>query len=139
MELWPGPEFGVTIPTAVLAKMQLDRMVTRVLLNAALKAEHVAAQPGLQPDGADGISLMELAATYREQQRTIERAALGTHRRRSITDDLLKEVAEIALSNPARPTSAVADKMSTSKRNATRWIKTAGDRGFLPKVGTSAR
>jgi hypothetical protein len=51
--------------------------------------------------------------------------------RRSLTDDFLKEIAEVARQNPGRATLAVANHFQTAHRNASRWIKAAKDRGFL--------
>jgi hypothetical protein len=57
--------------------------------------------------------------------------ALGVRRRRLITDDLLREVAEAAQSDPVRPNEAVRKAMHTSVRTASRWITEAKKRGFL--------
>jgi hypothetical protein len=62
-----------------------------------------------------------------------EKDALALRRQRTITDDHLREVAEIYLSDgTGAPTEAVKDQMDTSKRNATRWVAQARERGLIP-------
>ena len=58
--------------------------------------------------------------------------ALALRRQRSINDELLREVARVYLAADSAPTEAVADELGTSKRNATRWVAMARQRGFLP-------
>ena len=53
-------------------------------------------------------------------------------RRRSVTDGLLRQVADVYREyQHGTPTKAVAEKLGTSHRNATRWIASAKQRGFI--------
>jgi len=64
---------------------------------------------------------------------------LRAHGRRSITDELLREVASVvAKDTRGKPNLAVQTEMHTSSRNATRWIKAAKERGFLSEGATDA-
>jgi hypothetical protein len=73
-------------------------------------------------------------STYeREQLEEVKRRAVAGQRVwRAVTPQLLAEVAGIVQANPHRPKKAVAEKMYTSERNATRWIAAAVDAGKLP-------
>jgi hypothetical protein len=65
-----------------------------------------------------------------------QESALGKRRRRTVTDELLREVARVYLSDSTgAPTKAVADHFPTSHRNATRYVALARERGFLPPYG----
>ena len=62
-------------------------------------------------------------------------AVAASRRRRIVTDDLLQEVAEVYKADTTRrPTQAVADHFFTGHRNATRWVRLAHDRKFLPDI-----
>jgi hypothetical protein len=57
-------------------------------------------------------------------------------RRRTVTDELLREVARVYESDTTgAPTKAVSDRFPTSHRNATRYVALARERGFLPPYG----
>jgi len=58
--------------------------------------------------------------------------ALGLRRQRSVDDVLLRRVARIYQETEWAPTEAVKDQIPTSKRNATRYVALARERGFLP-------
>jgi hypothetical protein len=58
--------------------------------------------------------------------------ALIRHRRRVIDDAHLRYVAQIYKNAPKAPTEAVAEQLHTAKRNATRWVAMARERGFIP-------
>ena len=62
-------------------------------------------------------------------------AVAASRRRRVVTDELLQEVAEVYKADTTRrPTQAVADHFFTGHRNATRWVRLARDRKFLPDI-----
>jgi hypothetical protein len=58
-------------------------------------------------------------------------ASQAPNRRQRINDEFLAQVAEIARANPHRPTAAVSEQMSTSHRNASRWVGAARERELL--------
>lgn len=59
-------------------------------------------------------------------------SALRARGRRSITDDLLREVAAVVQDDPlGEPNQAVQRQLHTSSRTASRWIAAAKRRGFL--------
>ena len=61
---------------------------------------------------------------------TMRRARAG--RKVKVTDDLLREVAEVYRANVSgKPTEAVANHFDRSHRTATLYIKRARDNGFL--------
>jgi hypothetical protein len=64
-------------------------------------------------------------------------------RRRSMTDDLLREVAEVhrAAEQAGAPSivRAVADRFTISYSSAERWVRQARSRGFLPPAERGAR
>jgi len=60
--------------------------------------------------------------------------------RRVVTDELLREVAEVVRADPrGTPNKAVQQTMHTSARNASRWIKAARERGFLSEGSDNAK
>jgi hypothetical protein len=62
------------------------------------------------------------------------RNARALRQYRSVTDALLREVAGVYQADTTgSPTEAVAEHFPTSKRTATRWLRLARDRGFLPE------
>ena len=67
-----------------------------------------------------------------EHEQRAKTGALQLRRRRSVNDELLREVAAVYLDEPDAPTEAVADEFDVSKRTATRWVAAARDRGLLP-------
>lgn len=80
---------------------------------------------------ADGVNTIEdLQAAVADGV-----AAADTHRTyRSIDADLLERVAEIVTANRQKPALAVRTEMSTTSRNASRWIAAARKQGFLPPL-----
>ncbi len=79
--------------------------------------------------GADGKYLFN-----RDDTHDTEKNARALRRQRSVTDELLREVADVYLADTfGAPTLAVEDHFNTSNRTATRWVKLARQRGFLPK------
>lgn len=100
-------------------------------------------------DATEGFgSLMKLYALVREDRlppsdsdraddvvkamRNAGKAAAATRGRRKMTDDLLREVAEVYLADTSgAPTQAVADHFYTGHRNATRYVAKARERGFI--------
>jgi len=63
-------------------------------------------------------------------------AAVAIRRRRTVTDELLQEVAAVYLADTTgKPTKAVAAHFPTSHRNATRYVAMARERNFLPEYG----
>jgi hypothetical protein len=56
----------------------------------------------------------------------------SARRQRVVTNQLLAAVAKCYLMADRAPTETVAREFNTSKRNATRWVATARERGFLP-------
>ena len=113
------------ITPATLRKLDWALIFERVRFYAS-----TAATAGLRLDRGEGIA-SELSTITPAQARSIERVAEGDLRRRSVTDELLRRVAEIAVADRATPTKTVAAQLHTSHRNATRWIATARKRGFL--------
>ena len=62
-------------------------------------------------------------------------AIAASRRRRIVTDELLQEVAGVyGADTTGKPTQAVADHFYTGHRNATRWVRLARDRKFLPDI-----
>jgi hypothetical protein len=59
-------------------------------------------------------------------------SALRLRRRRTVDDELLREVAEVWSPTSKTPTEDVADHFFTSHRNASRWVAEARRRGFIP-------
>ena len=73
---------------------------------------------------------MSSAATTRTTPRG---APSALSRQRKVTDELLREVAEVYQSDTlGAPTLAVEDHFDKPNRTATRWVKLARHRGFLP-------
>jgi hypothetical protein len=118
----PGAE---PIIPATLGKLDWALIFWRVKFYAS-----TAATTGLRPDRGEGI-VSVLSAITPDQARSIERVAEGDLRRRSVTDELLRRVAEIATANRETPTKTVAAQLHTSHRNATRWIAAARKAGLL--------
>ncbi|HUZ20623.1 MAG TPA: hypothetical protein VMU75_08650 [Acidimicrobiales bacterium] len=116
---------GADLTPAALRKLDWPLIFERVRFWATS-----AAAMGIRPDLGEGIvsGLSDLTA---DEARSIERVAEGDVRRRRVNDALLRDVAAIVRANPAEPTKAVAAQRFTSHRNATRWIATARERGFL--------
>ncbi len=56
--------------------------------------------------------------------------------RRQMTDDLLRDVARVYTEAESKPTVAVMRHFQVSRPTAGRWVMTARERGFLPKVPT---
>ena len=81
----------------------------------------------------DCVSLLALAVARKaaDREEVEERARRTVRRRRVISDELLKEVADHARANPRAPTTEVKERMFTSHRNATRWLGLARKRGLL--------
>lgn len=81
-----------------------------------------------------GIAAIALAAARNSGESNEVAAvtsALGTRKRRLLSADHLRKVAEIVRDNPETPTQAVKEQMFTGYRNASRWISAAKDKGFL--------
>jgi len=67
-------------------------------------------------------------------------SALAIRRRRTITDELLREVAHVYESDTTgAPTKAVSDQLFTSHRNATRYVALARERGLLAPFGEETK
>lgn len=79
------------------------------------------------------------AGAWRGDPEQAAAAALRARRRHAMTDELLKDVAQIVRSHPDAPTAAVQDLMHVSYRTAGRWVAEARGRGFLPPVSRKAR
>jgi len=68
---------------------------------------------------------------FREARKAMRNARSGA--RRTVTDDLLRQVADIYRLNVTdRPVEAVQGAFGTSHRTAARYVQTARDKGFLP-------
>lgn len=123
----------VPLPLAIFRALDIENLVEQitgylgeyVIETAALASgditrlsDLVYARAGLRPDAA-----AELDAA--------RRGAVAMLRRRTIGDELLREVADIVRLHPKKSAEAVASKMSTGVRNASRWIAKAREGGFL--------
>jgi hypothetical protein len=59
------------------------------------------------------------------------RAGASLRARQPMTEDLIRQVAEIARANPYEPRKQVALQLYTSQRTASRWLAEARRRGVL--------
>lgn len=104
--VWAGPE----ITASAIHALPLESIVERVVHDCAQWAARTV-----------GRADADAAAS----------AAMHQRRRHAITDDLLRQVSEIARSHPDAPTIAVSAALPTSRRNASRLIAEARRRGFF--------
>jgi hypothetical protein len=105
-----GKEHWVEISASAIRKIPVEEVVQSAI-------EHVARQVAWQ----QGRDPHQAAAT-----------ALRTHGRRSITDELLREVAAAVREDRLdMPNQAVRARLYCSSRTASRWIAAARARGFL--------
>lgn len=85
--------------------------------------------------GEDGLYVFS-----RDDTHDTEKNALAMRRQRSVTDELLREVAEVYLADTLdAPTLAVEIHFDTSNRTATRWVRLARQRGFIPPYERPAK
>jgi hypothetical protein len=123
----------LSFPFESAVKQAVRQLTTRLRLQNRLKT----------PGGTDEVIMttmnrFELWPDAPDPSRQLEGSALAALGRRSVTEALLREVADIVQANPAEPTKAVSAQLFTSHRNATRWITAARKRGILVD-GFSAR
>jgi hypothetical protein len=107
------------------AKSVMNRVITDgVIWAGTLGAHHervVRKERGRYLTPGEHANLRQLA----------DRTTAARRIRRTITPELLKDVARIATENRGAPTEAVHTQMHTSHRNATRWIALARKDGYL--------
>jgi hypothetical protein len=96
-------------------KLPIEKLVTSAVRAVAMGFAHP-----LAPLGADAA--------------TAGAAATRARRRRSMTSNLLADVARVVTQNPDAPTQAVADELYCSYRTAGRWVAAARSAGVLPKL-----
>ncbi len=82
---------------------------------------------------ADGGSFITFPAKGRRQAKA-DAQVRPAMRRRTITPDLLRDVARIYRSNPSEPTAAVRDAFEVSPATASRWVERAREDGFLGRA-----
>jgi hypothetical protein len=81
---------------------------------------------------AAAIEQIRIAMDRFEGAADAKRLAVQAYGRRRITDELLREVADVVRADRLQmPNQAVQTKLHTSSRNASRWITAARERGFL--------
>lgn len=119
---------GVPIEASTISHIKL-----KPLLDAAAVWESANARAIVDIEGGvrgeDGRYVFN-----RDDTHDTEKNALALRRQRSVTDDLLREVAAVYQADTiGAPTLAVEDHFETSNRTATRWVKLARQRGFIPR------
>jgi len=121
------------ITAKALRSFSLEKAISQAVAMVAEKAWYVATMRS--PGGVDKVTegLYAQVGLRPGADNPIVRASKAAQAmsRRRVTDSLLREVAQIAQTNPVEPTKAVAAQLFTSHRNATRWITTARERGLL--------
>jgi hypothetical protein len=115
----------------VLAAIPFTELTTRAIQKLY---QHAAAE-----DKGHRVSSFQEALEVSEEADAAADRATSIRRRRSITDELLQEVAAIySTDTTGKPTEAVAKALFTSHRNASRYAGLARDAGFL-KDGTARK
>ncbi len=98
-------------------EIRFTEVVERVVGEAAA---HMAARAG-----------RSFPTEMSDAEHAAQLASVSPFQRRRVTDDLLRQVADIARNYPTEPTKQVAGQLFTGHRNATRWIAAAKHKGFL--------
>jgi hypothetical protein len=122
-EIRPGD--GPPFTAAVLASIHWEQVLRRLTVHLAQAARSHLRKLSDDPPAANEPTLRP------DEAHEAGELALQARGRRWVTDELLRQVAEIVTANPHTPNKAVQDKLSTGSRNATRWIAAARARGFL--------
>jgi len=105
---------GPPMTNATMKGLNMDRLMAYVDEQVALKLWMRQAGPG------SAVWVKEIAPPVQGKRRTV-------------TEDLLRQVAEIyTADDTGRPTAAVADKLFTGHRNAARYVRLARERGLIP-------
>jgi hypothetical protein len=114
------------VRTSWMCRVRLDGLldsVIRWMMSGTISLEDDTGQL-LNEDGAGGFQL--------EPGPVEAAAAVRTARKTKITDDLLREVADVYRANvDDKPTIAVAEHFGREHRTAALYVKKARDRGFL--------
>lgn len=119
---------------ADLRKLPLDTLVRQAHV-AATFGEAVA----IDNDGHFRVASPAPATMTADEY---EQRLTSTSRRRSITDDFLREVATVyrqAIAEGKPPTKAVASRLHGSPATAGRWVMQARERGFLGRATRGRR
>jgi hypothetical protein len=118
VELRCQPRAGRTVTSEMLRKVPLRRFLRE---SANAFSIRVAVQDGVEvvsTSGADDEPLLTRAAQQRQ--------------RRQITDAFLREVAAVHSAAETKPTVAVMRHFHAARATASRWVREARDRDFLP-------
>lgn len=77
--------------------------------------------------------------TAAEESRLNVKAITGTGRatRTTLTDDVLREVADVYYANPRRTIRAIAQHFGIANVTVTKWVKKARERGFIDALPTT--
>jgi hypothetical protein len=123
LQPFSAPFITADLVDEVAVASLIDDAIVWLAVHAKFRTyAHQAAlsEEGYSTDGTGRFSFWPPEAAESAGQK-----ALGLRRQRSVNDEHLRKVAEIARQNPKHPTKSVAEKMITSHRNATRWIAAA--------------
>jgi hypothetical protein len=78
------------------------------------------------------VSLQLVGALVRVLEPLDCMVVVSVRERRRITPELLRQVADVYLANPATPTKAVHERFFVSMRQATNYVQAAEAAGYLP-------
>jgi hypothetical protein len=109
----------------------MSEMLRKVTLRRYLRESAIAYS--IRVTVQDGVEVVSASGTGDE--RLLTRAA--QHRaRRQITDEFLREVAAVYSEAETKPTVAVMRQFHGARATASRWIREARNRGFIPEQAT---
>jgi hypothetical protein len=140
----PGNHATYKDAVNLLKGARLDRLLHDALLRAANSAAWNKAREALGKPAGQPMTQEEATAAARMAAASTAAAASipPPVRRRSVTQDLLREVAQVyraALDAGAPPTQAVANHFITTHSSAARWVREARKSGELgPSQGPMA-
>ena len=125
---WTPSREARPITAGDFRRLTLGRLVHEAVLVASRPADEIPKRNERWPSVEDARQArMEVSATHKRSKRS-------PRDRRPITDDVLREVAEVYRANVAggAPTRAVAEELHYSRPSAGRLVMKARGRGFLP-------